>query len=67
MLNIGDYETLIRICNYAISQGHSLNADQISDIDRLRNKLYNEKESRRHSNALVGNKKMGKRTRIRNG
>jgi hypothetical protein len=66
MLTLNDYETLIHICNYALAQGHQLNINQINDIDRLRTKLYNESESRRKINAVVRNKKVGKRKRIRN-
>jgi len=61
-----DYDLLIRICQYSLRKGYDLDQEQISDIDRMLNKLYNERNSREKLDALVRNKKVGKATGIRN-
>lgn len=62
-MNKQDYDLMIHICQHLIRKGHDLNYEQISDIDRMIKKLYQEKE-RIAKNALVRSKKMGKGSRI---
>jgi len=62
-----DYDLLIRICQYSLRKGYGLDKEQISDIDRMLNKLYNERHSREKLDALVRNKKVGKGSGVRNG
>jgi hypothetical protein len=61
-----DYDLLIKICQYSLRKGYGLDQDQISDIDRMLNKLYNKRNSREKLDALVRNKKVGKTTGVRN-
>jgi hypothetical protein len=61
-----DYDLLIKICQYSLRKGYCLDQDQISDIDRMLNKLYNKRNSREKLDALVRNKKVGKTTGVRN-
>lgn len=61
-----DYELLMKVCQYALRKGSDLDNEQIASIDRVMNKLYNRLYSGEIKNALVRNKKMGKRTRVRN-
>lgn len=62
-----DYDLLIKICQYSLRKGNDLNKEQIADIDRMLTKLYNKRNPMEKLDALVRNKKMGQRTRIRNG
>lgn len=60
-----DYDLLVKVCQYALRKGSDLDSDQIASIDRVMNKLYNTLYSGEKTNALVRNKKVGKRTRLR--
>ena len=59
-----DYDLLIKICQHSLRKGNDLNAEQITDIDRMIKLLNNEQQARRKINAMDRSKKMGKRTRI---
>ena len=63
-MNSRDYDLLIYICQHLLRKSHDLNFEQVTDIDRMISKLYNEKQKKEKRNALVRSKKMGKRQGI---
>lgn len=64
MLKLRDYQKIIYICNFALSQGHTLNIEQIKDIDDIRDALYKIIENGGQNNAMVRSKKIRKTTRV---
>lgn len=62
-MNSQDYELMIHICQHLLRKGYDLDHSQVSDIDRMIKKLYNEKQ-RSIKRALDRSKKMGKKQGI---
>lgn len=60
-----DYDLMLHICNYALRKGSDLTIDQVSDIDSMIKKLYQEKYTRIKINANLRNKKVGQNKRLR--
>jgi hypothetical protein len=65
-MNTKDYDLLISICQYALAKSNQLNCNQVADIDKMIQMLYNERNRSNAKNALVISKKLGKKSRIRN-
>ena len=66
MLTDKDYKTLINACLVCLRQSNGLNFSQIQDITQVYHKLIHISNFGTKNNAVVRNKKVGKRSRVRN-
>ena len=66
MLTHKDYRTLINACLVCLRPYNRLNYSQTQDINEAYHKLLDLINFGEKPNVVVGNKKVGKRTRVRN-